>query len=31
MFRVKKIKEKCVTLCFIKFNAIVSPKSSREG
>ena len=27
----KKLKEKCVALCFIKFNAKASPKSSEEG
>ena len=30
-FYVKKMKEKCITFCFIKFNAKVSPKSSVEG
>ena len=31
MFCVKKMKEKCVTFCFIKLHAKVSPKSSGEG
>ena len=30
-FCVKKMKEQCVTFCFIKLNAKVSPKSSGEG
>ena len=28
---VKKVKEKCVTFCFIKSNTKVFPKSSGEG
>ena len=31
MFCVKKMKEKCVTFCFVKLNAKVFPKSSGEG
>ena len=27
----KKMKEKCVTFCFIKFNGKIAPKSSVEG
>ena len=28
--RIKKLKEKCATFCFIKFSAKVSPKSSGD-
>ena len=30
-FCVKKMKEKCVTFCFIKLNAKIPPKSLGEG
>ena len=31
IFCVKKMKEKCVTFCFIKLNAKISPKSWGKG